>query len=73
MAIRIARFAAGCSLLFFLLTPRVYGQAPQDAQQLDPNDAEYRQLDELLSLLRTTKLSNKPIRAHGQTASALAV
>lgn len=52
MAIRVARFAVACSFLLFLLIPRVYGQAPQDAQQLSPTDAEYRKLDDLLSLLR---------------------
>jgi pimeloyl-ACP methyl ester carboxylesterase len=52
VAIRIARLAVACSLLLFFLIPGALGQAPQDAQQPQTNESEYRKFDSQLSFLR---------------------
>jgi pimeloyl-ACP methyl ester carboxylesterase len=52
VVIRVARLAAACSLLVFFLIPGAFGQAPQDAQQPQTTEAEYRKFDNLLSFLR---------------------
>ena len=47
-----ARVALACSLLLFFLIPGAPGQAPQDAQQPQTNDAEFHKFDDRLSFLR---------------------
>jgi pimeloyl-ACP methyl ester carboxylesterase len=49
---RVARSAVACFLLLFFLMPGTLGQAPQDAQQPQTTDSEYRKLDKLVSFLR---------------------
>jgi len=49
---RVARIAACCSLLFFLLTPGALGQSPQDAQRPQTTESEYRKFDDRLSFVR---------------------
>lgn len=52
IVITIARLAVACSLLLFFLIPGALGQAPQDAQQPQTTESEYRKFDSLLSFLR---------------------
>ena len=52
IVIRIARLAVACSLLLFLLIPGALGQAPQDAQQRQTTESEYRKFEDMASLLR---------------------
>jgi pimeloyl-ACP methyl ester carboxylesterase len=49
---RIARLAVSCFLLLFFLTPGAPGQAPQDAQQSQTTESEYRKFDDRLSFVR---------------------
>jgi pimeloyl-ACP methyl ester carboxylesterase len=52
VARRIACLAAACSLLLFLLGPGAPGRAPQDTQQPNATNSEYRKFDEMVSFLR---------------------
>lgn len=52
VVIRIARLAFASSLLLFFLISGALGQAPQDAQQPNTTDSEYRKFDDRLSSLR---------------------
>jgi pimeloyl-ACP methyl ester carboxylesterase len=53
VARRIARLVAASSLLLFFQIPAALAQAPQDAQQPNATDSEYRKFDEMVSVLRT--------------------
>jgi pimeloyl-ACP methyl ester carboxylesterase len=48
----MARLAVACSLLLFFLIPGVLGQAPQDAQQRQTTESEYRKFEDMASFLR---------------------
>jgi len=52
MARSVARLVAACALLLFLQIPAALAQAPQDAQQPNAIDSEYRKFDEMVSVLR---------------------
>ncbi len=52
VARRIARLVAAGALLLFFQIPAALAQAPQDAQQPNAIDSEYRKFDEMVSVLR---------------------
>jgi pimeloyl-ACP methyl ester carboxylesterase len=52
VARRIACLAVSCSLLIFVVIPGALGQIPQDAQQPQTIESEYRKFDDRLSFMR---------------------
>jgi pimeloyl-ACP methyl ester carboxylesterase len=61
VVIRTARLGVACSLLLFFLMPDALGQAPEDAQQPQTTESEYRKFDSLLSFLRARNVQQYAI------------